>query len=172
MGADYEASMGADYEASMGADYEASWGLTMKHQWGLTMKHQWGLTMKHQWGLTMKHQWGLTMKHQWGQAVLAGVCGLAGVEVVVKQRWGDGVFPADLKRWDWGGWRRPVGCVQLFAVAHQGGAWVQAPRFFWSRRWAPPDIGCVRRPSLVRLCLRPLAVEFTRLRCVWPAGGG
>jgi hypothetical protein len=38
-------------------------------------------------------------------------------------------------------------------------------------RWKA-DIGCVRRPSSVRLCLRPPAVEFTRLSCVWPAGGG
>ena len=37
---------------------------------------------------------------------------------------------------------------------------------------APPDIGCVRRPSSVRLCLRPPAVEFTRLSYVWTAGGG
>jgi hypothetical protein len=42
-----------------------------------------------------------------------------------------------------------------------------------SCKWRfPPDIGCVRRPSSVRLCLRPPAVEFTRLSCVWPAGGG
>jgi hypothetical protein len=65
-----------------------------------------------------------------------------------------------------------VGCVQLLAVAHQGGVWVQAPRFFWSRRWAPPGIGCVRRPSSVRLCLRPPAVRLCPAVCVWPAGGG
>ena len=50
--------------------------------------------------------------------------------------------------------------------------WVQAPRFFWSRRWAPPGIGCVRRPSSVRLCLRPPAVGLCPAVCVWPAGGG
>jgi hypothetical protein len=32
-------------------------------------------------------------------------------------------------------------------------------------------IGC-RRSSSVRLGLQPLAVEVTRLCCVWPAGGG
>ena len=47
-----------------------------------------------------------------------------------------------------------------------------APRFFWSRRWAPPGIGCVRRPSSVRLCLRPPAVGLCPAVCVWPAGGG
>jgi hypothetical protein len=46
------------------------------------------------------------------------------------------------------------------------------PRFFWSRRWAPPGIGCVRRPSSARLCLRPPAVGLCPAVCVWPAGGG
>ena len=46
------------------------------------------------------------------------------------------------------------------------------PTRFWSRRWAPPDIGCVRRSLSVRLCLWPPAVGFTRLSCVWPAGVG
>ena len=34
-----------------------------------------------------------------------------------------------------------------------------------------PDTRFVRRPSSVRLCLRPPAVGFSRLSCVWPAGG-
>jgi hypothetical protein len=45
----------------------------------------------------------------------------------------------------WGGWLQSVGCVQLYAVAHQGGWWVQLELFnshtFWTRRWAPPEIG-------------------------------
>jgi hypothetical protein len=79
---------------------------------------------------------------------------------------------AHLRPLYWGGWLLLVGCVQLLAVAHQGGVWVQAPRFFWSRRWAPPGIGCVRRPSSVRLCLRPPAVGLCPAVCVWPADGG
>ena len=47
-----------------------------------------------------------------------------------------------------------------------------SPMRVWSRCWAPPVIRCVRRPSLVRLSLRPPAVGVTRLSCAWPAGEG
>jgi hypothetical protein len=70
-----------------------------------------------------------------------------------------------------GGWVG-VGILSLGYYTVLPGNDTPVPHFFWSRRWAPPDIGCVRRPSLVRLCLRPPAVEFTQLSCVWPAGGG
>jgi hypothetical protein len=79
---------------------------------------------------------------------------------------------AHLRPLYWGGWLLLVGCVQLLAVAHQGGVWVQAPRFLWSRRWAPPGMGWVRRPSSVKLCLRPPAVGLCPAVCVLPAGGG
>jgi hypothetical protein len=85
----------------------------------------------------------------------------------------------------WGGWLLSVGCVRLCAVARQGGVWVQLPCFFWSGRWAPPEIGlcgisltwcglclgfcfCFGLLWLL-LCLGPPAVGLTRVLCVWPA---
>ena len=68
----------------------------------------------------------------------------------------------------------PHDIINTYAHAFQcqPGTHPQTCTLFWSRRWAPPDIGCVRRPSSVRLCLRPPAVGLCLAVCVWPAGGG
>jgi hypothetical protein len=59
----------------------------------------------------------------------------------------------------------------LSKQANNTGCICSSPMRVWSRCWAP-DIRCVRRPSSVRLSLRPPAVGVTQLSCVRPASGG